>query len=370
MNILQVNKYYHPEVGGIERVVQNISEGLSDNHNIKVLSSTKRGFGYERQHNGVNIRKVTSLGEVMSVPMTPTFPIHLQNESKDTDIVHHHLPNPISTVSHTLAKNRNHVVIATYHSDIVRQSKGLKLYRPILQRFLRKVDHILVTSPRLIDHSSELEPHVNKCEVVPLSVDINSIDAENASPLDIQVEGPIVLFVGRLVYYKGIEYLIDAMTEIDATLLIVGNGELRSELEGRIQKKNLKDKIRFLGHVSDTTLASAYRTADIFALPSVESSEAFGIVQLEAMAREIPVVNTSLPTGVPWVSRDEETGITVPPRNSSALADAINTLIENDQLQEKYGEQARERVEKLFTREKMLDQIQTIYRRVAEESMT
>jgi rhamnosyl/mannosyltransferase len=117
-----------------------------------------------------------------------------------------------------------------------------------------------------------------------------------------------------------------------------------------------------LGYLPESQLASAYRTADLFVLPSVEPSEAFGIVQLEAMARETPVVNTSLPTGVPWVSPDGKTGITVPPGEADVLAEAINTLLEDDELRQRYAKQARERVKQRFTRDQMLDRIERIYR--------
>lgn len=200
-----------------------------------------------------------------------------------------------------------------------------------------------------------------KCSIVPLSVDLDAIDAENPTELDIDTTGPVVLFVGRLNYYKGVEYLVDAMGEIEATLLVAGDGERRSALKQRARERGVDDQIQFLGYVSDTKLASAYRAADLFVLPSVEPSEAFGIVQLEAMARELPVVNTSLPTGVPWVSQDGETGLTVPPRDATALAEAINTLLEDDERRRRYSEQARKRVERLFSRETMLKKIQTIY---------
>jgi rhamnosyl/mannosyltransferase len=361
MNVLQVNKFYYLEVGGIEQVVQNIAEGLPHSYKTRVLASRFRGFGGRERHNGVEINKTSSLGVAMSVPLAPTFPLQLRVAARNADIVHHHLPNPLSTVSQLIAGTGDLTVIATYHSDIVRQATTLQVYRPVLQRFLDCVDRILVTSEPLLNHSTILEPYKQKCDVVPLSVDLDVIDSEDPPTLDVERIGPVVLFVGRLNYYKGVEYLVDAMEEVEGTLLIAGDGERKSTLEQRARDQNVDDRIQFLGYVSDEQLSSAYRAADLFVLPSVEPSEAFGIVQLEAMARELPVVNTSLPTGVPWVSKDGETGLTVPPRNADALADAINTLLEDDTLRRHYGEQARDRVEQLFTRERMLNRIQEVY---------
>lgn len=361
MDILQVNKFYYPEVGGIEHVVQNIAEGLLDPYQTHVLAARPKGLGGSERHNGVYVKKSSSLGVAMSVPLAPTFPLQLRSEARNADIVHHHLPNPLSTVSQLIAGTGDSAVIATYHSDIVRQATALQVYRPVLQRFLDRVDRILVTSERLLNYSTILEPYKKKCDVVPLSVDLDAIDSEDPPALDVETTGPVVLFVGRLNYYKGVEYLVDAMEEIDATLFVAGDGERKSALEQRAHDRDVDDRIQFLGYVSDEKLASTYRAADLFVLPSVEPSEAFGIVQLEAMARKLPVVNTSLPTGVPWVSKDGETGLTVPPRDADALADAVNTLVEDDALRRDYAEQARERVEQLFTRERMLNKIQEIY---------
>ncbi|MBX0325909.1 glycosyltransferase [Halomicroarcula sp. F13] len=364
MNILQVNKFYYPKVGGIEHVVQNIAEGLSDQHTTRVLSARPKGWGRSEQHNGVDVRKTSSIGVAMSVPLAPTFPIHLRTSAQNTDIIHHHLPNPLSTVSQLTAGTGDSAVIATYHSDIVRQATALKIYKPVLQQFLSRVDRILVTSKPLLENSSILEPYKKKCDIVPLSIDLDVIDAEDPPPLDIDTTDPIILFVGRLNYYKGVEHLIDAMDSIEATLLVAGDGERRSVLKRRARNRGVNNRIQFVGYVSDQKLASLYRAADLFVLPSVEPSEAFGIVQLEAMARELPVVNTSLPTGVPWVSQDGQTGLTVPPRNAEALADAVNTLLEDDARRRSYGEQARKRVERLFTRGRMLKKIQEVYEEV------
>jgi len=361
MNVLQVNKFYYPKVGGVEEVVQNIAEGLPNQYTSRVLAARSRGWGRSEQHNGINITKTSSLGVAMSVPLAPTFPIYLRAAARDADVVHHHLPNPLSTISQVTAGTSDSAVIATYHSDIVRQETALKVYKPVLQQFLNRVDRILVTSECLLNNSSILEPYEEKCEIVPLSIDLDVIDAEDPPPLNIDTTDSFILFVGRLNYYKGVEYLIDAMDRIGATLLIVGEGKRRSDLEQRARDRGVDDRIRFLGYVSNQKLPSLYYAADLFILPSVEPSEAFGIVQLEAMARELPVVNTSLPTGVPWVSKDSRTGLTVPPRNAEALADAINTLLQDDARRRRYGEQARERVERLFTRDRMLKKIQDIY---------
>ncbi|MFC4407824.1 glycosyltransferase [Haloarchaeobius iranensis] len=364
MKILQVNKFYYPKVGGIERVVKNIAEGLPDPYDTSVLAARTRGIGTEEEHNGIEVKKASSLGVMMSVPLAPSYPYQLRAAASDTDIIHHHLPNPLSTVSQLLSIGTDSNVVATYHSDIVRQSNALQVYRPILDRFLESTDRIIVTSQPLLENSDILEPYTEKCDVVPLSIDLDEIDSEELPEGADERTRPTVLFVGRLNYYKGVEYLIDAMQNVDAKLLIAGDGERRSTLEQRTYQQGVSDKVDFLGYVPDEDLGALYRRSDVFVLPSVEPSEAFGIVQLEAMARGVPVINTALPTGVPWVSVDGETGLTVPPRDAGALANGINTLLEDDQRRRRYGQQARARVEALFTRERMITEVQSIYDQV------
>lgn len=362
-NILQVSKFYHPKVGGIERVVQQTAEGIA-NHGltVRVLCSAELGLGLSFHRNNVRVSKVSSAGVLLSVPITPTFPVHLRAAVRDADIVHYHLPDPLAVTSHLIAVG-NQPTVATYHSDIVRQATAAKFYRPILKRFLSSIDRILVTSPRLLEHSEVLQSYIDKCTVVPLSVDTADYGSYDGPEYDLPVDDnrPLILSVGRLNYYKGIEYLLDAMMEVNADLVIVGDGPRLPQLEQQAKKNGVTERVYFLRRIDEQKLHYCYNRADIFAFPSVEPSEAFGIAQLEAMAYRTPIVNTSLPTGVPWVSKDGETGLTVPPRNASALAGAINTLVADSDLRRQYGNQARSRVKKLFTIQRMVTETQQTY---------
>jgi rhamnosyl/mannosyltransferase len=368
MRVLQVNKFYHPTVGGIEQVVRTLAEGLRDRgHATRVLAATERGRGRRERVADVPVTRVTSLGTALSVPLAPTFPLRLRSLAREADIVHYHLPNPLAVVGHLSAVPDATPTVVTYHSDIVRQSRALALYRPLLERCLADVDRIVTTSPRLRDNSRFLAPHRENCEVVPLSVPPGSADSggsiDSGDPVDPGVDlpddRPVVLTVGRLTYYKGVEYLVDAMAGVDATLVVVGDGDRRAALER--QAADLGVDARFLGAVDDATLATCYERADVFVLPSVEPSEAFGIVQLEAMAHGLPVVNTDLPTGVPWVSRGGETGLTVPPRDADALAAAVERLCADPDLRARLGANGRERVRTRFSRERLLDDTLAVY---------
>lgn len=169
--------------------------------------------------------------------------------------------------------------------------------------------------------------------MVPSSIHIEDyVSVDQKFDLDISGTEKIVLFVGRLSYYNGVEYLIEAMQSVNAKLLIDGDGKSREKLENMTVSLGLEERVKFLGKVSNELLKYCYQICDVFVLPSVEPTEAFGLVQLEAMAYGKPVINTLLPTGVPFVSIDGKTGLTVEPRNSKALADAINKLLSDDEL--------------------------------------
>jgi rhamnosyl/mannosyltransferase len=370
MNVLHATKFYYPKVGGIEWVVQQLAEGVVEaGGTARVLATVDGGRGERTTVNGVRVTKTGSLGVALSVPLAPTFPLHLRRASRHADIVHFHLPDPLSVTSQVSLGRRAPTMIATYHNDIVRQASLLKAYRPVLDRFLRRLDRILVTSPRLRDNSPFLEPYTEKCTVVPLSLDLDAYGDYDGPDFDVPVDGdrPVLLFVGRLIYYKGLEYLLDAMTDVDADLLIAGKGPLREDLEVRARENGVGDKVTFLGYVGDEKLHCCFDRADLFVFPSIASSEGFGIVQLEAMAYGTPVVNTNLPTGVPWVSQDGETGVTVPPKDAAALAAGINDLLADPERREAYGENARARVHDEFSRNRMVERTRDVYAQLLGE---
>ncbi|WP_435552672.1 glycosyltransferase [Natrinema sp. CGMCC1.2065] len=360
--VLQVSKYYPPAVGGIEQVVRALAEGLTAD--VRVLAAAERRIGRSEQVNGVRVARAGRISTVKSVPIAPTFPVRLGAMSRRADLVHYHLPNPLAVASHFAAGTTRGPLVATYHSDIVRQQTAFRIYRPVLERFLNELDAIIVTFPAMVEHSERLRPYAEKCTVVPLSVDLDEFGGQAPSVGLPVTDRQTVLFVGRLTYYKGVRYLVEAMVDLDADLLVVGDGERRDELERHAHRLGVTDRVRFLGRVSDETLHACYDAADVFVLPSIAESEAFGVVQLEAMAYRTPVVNTNLPTGVPWVSQDGETGTTVPPEDPEALAAAIEELLENRSLRRRYGDQAYERVKTAFSRERMIERTEDVYARL------
>ncbi len=366
LSVLQVNKLYYPWIGGVEKVVQNIAEGLKESLDMKVLACQPKGIGTREEINGVDVTKASSIGMFLGLPASPTFPAVYARKSRKADVLHFHVPFPLGVISDLAFGQKDKKVVVTYHSDIVRQEKLRRFYRPFLLKFLERADLILPTSPHLRDESRFLSPYREKCKVVPLSVDLNEFSRGQGEGSDLELPGnddeEVILFVGRLNYYKGVDYLIRAMEDVEAQLLVAGDGPLLEQLKEQAVNVGVSDKVNFLGRVAGQRLKDLYSGCDMLVLPSIRESEAFGIVQIEAMAYGKPVINTDLPTGVPWVSKDGETGLTVPPADSEALAASINKLVDNEELRQEYGENAYRRVKEKFSRKVMLETIEAVYR--------
>ena len=371
IKILQISKFFYPHFGGMEKVVRDINVGLKEDVNMKVLTCQVKGKGNKKIVDGIEVFRAGSIGTYFSVPISFTFPFLLKKLSKDRDILHFHLPFPLAVMSYLLVRPKGKIVV-WWHSDILRPKYLYKLlYKPFLRRFLNKVDKIIVATPLHIKNSDILKNFEERCEIIPYGIDIEQFNFTD------EIEGKvekirrkyglkIILFVGRLIYYKGLEYLIQAMEGVDAKLLIIGEGYLKESLQKLVGKLKMENKVFFLGRVGNSEIVAYYYACDIFVLPSIEKTEAFGLVQLEAMACGKSVVNTNLPTGVPYVSLNQITGLTVPPKDTKTLSSAINSLLSNKILRKKYGENGKRRVEKEFTKKIMIEKVFNVYKQLFE----
>jgi rhamnosyl/mannosyltransferase len=349
-------------MGGIETHVQVLCRQLQKHADVEVLVASETKDTEEFCDGQVKVTRLGTRFMFSSTPICPALAGKIRRAK--ADIVHLHLPNPAAILSF-LASGYRGPVIATYHSDIVRQAWMARAFDPILRLFLKRCSAIIATSPKYVETSQLLSDYVDRCRIIPFGIpveDFSACDCSETASIRQRYGGRLILSVGRLIYYKGFEYLIEAMRNVDGHLLIVGEGHLREDLENKARAAQVDHKVTFLGKIPN--LVPFFHAADIFALASVARSEAFGIVQLEAMACGTPVVNTSLDSGVPTVSLDGVTGITVPPRDSRALAGAINTLLDNSELRQKYGRAARERVEKGFDQSVMLERTLNLYQQV------
>lgn len=278
------------------------------------------------------------------------------------------MPYPLSEISWlsaSILKSKTRCVI-TYQSDVVKQKNILRLYAPIMRRVLKSADVIITTSPNYLQTSAYLKPFEPKCRVVPLGIYNESYqhaDPAHVAQIKARYPAPLILFVGRLRYYKGLNYLLQSMLEVPspAHLLIIGQGGVEDALHTQYRDLGLSSRVTFLSDVSDADLPAYYNACDIFVLPSAERSEAFGLVLIEAMAAGKAIISTELGTGTSYVNQNGITGLVVPPADATALAKACNYLLTNPILSQKLGAQGRERARVEFSAEMMLKRIMAIY---------
>ena len=349
MHVLHIGKYYEPNLGGIENHMYNLCHELKKDIKVTALvyNTTNRTEIYTDR--GVKVYKIATLAKFRSQPLALQMKKFVKELSEDADIIHIHTPNPLAEYA-LVTSNINKPIVVSYHSDIVKQKLLLKAYMPYGLKLLDKADAIIAGSRKYANSSSILKRYRNKLRIIPLGIDPNiSKHFSNEDVLKIKHKygDKIVLFAGRLIYYKGVEYLIEAFRECqEYSLLIIGTGDLENKLIKKVKDLNLKN-VYFLGKVKN--LIPYYQACDIFVLPSIERSESFGVVQLEAMACNRAVICTEINTGTSFVNKNKETGFVIKPQNSSELTKAIKFLFNHPTIRIQYGKNARKRVLKFFT---------------------
>lgn len=347
MHVLHVGKYYSPYRGGIETVVEQLCRGLVRRGvEITALVSNDGPDTVDETIDGVRVLRLGRSAELNSQPLNWRLVPVLRRLRFDA--LHFHTPNPIGALA-VLAARRAEPIVVTHHSDIVRQ-RWLGVPATAAQSWLyARAAALIAATPKHIEHSPVLRRFESRCRVIHFPIDaVPYLDApphwDEQLPSAWQNE-PLVLFVGRLVYYKGLDVLLEAMRLTpQARLAVVGVGPLMTGLVEKATALGITDRVKFLGSVPDDRLRSLYKRARFLVLPSVAPSEAFGMVQLEAMAAGRPVISTDLKSGVPYVNRHEVTGLIVPPSDQLALAAAMKVLLENEPYASSLGEAAQRRV--------------------------
>jgi glycosyltransferase involved in cell wall biosynthesis len=363
MKVLHLGKFCPPNEGGIEIFSFDLLEALNKK-GIKAdllcfCESTR-----EDSYNGFKFFACKMNLKLNSAPLSYDYIKTFRKIVKHYDIIHVHSPNPLAEIL-TLITDKK--VIIHWHSDIVRQRISYFFYRPIQQKVLKKADKIIATSPQYLETSKQIKNFKDKTIVIPLGLNperlrISEQDLREFDKIKEKINNKkIVLAIGRLVEHKGFEYLVEAgqFLKDDTVVLIAGGGPLYETLKNKIEKLNLKDKILLLGKVRVNNIPVYMKNCDLFCLPSIY--ESFGLVLVEALYFGKPLVTTSVEgSGMNYVNKHNETGLVVPPKNSKALAEAINTILSNEKLYEKFSKNALERF-KEFEIESIADKIIEVY---------
>ena len=366
MKILHIGKYYPPYFGGIEKVNFDCVEGLNKKgHHVDVFCFNDK-FKTEIEEGDYKIYRMSRIIQKFSTPISFSFFFKLRKVVNNYDIVHLHLPNPVAAILYQLSGFKGKLVLH-WHSDIVKQKLLKLVYGPFQRILLKRAKAILVTTPNYLEGSEDLCDFKSKSYILPIGIDHNELPKNEPfyNQLLEEYKGKKVIFsLGRLTYYKGFDYLIKAANFIDddTVIIIGGDGELKNVLKELIARNNLESKVKLLGKIPFEEISSYFRRADVFCLPSNEKSEAFGVVLIEAMSFGCAIVACAIKgSGVPWVNQDKETGINVKPHDVYDLSDGLKAVLNNEEDRQRYSKNAVSRYEKMFTVDKMVNQLDQIY---------
>jgi len=359
MRVLHVGKFYPPHPGGIERVVETLcqsSRGLVENH-VLVANASRETI--QEVLDGVSVTRVGTIGAAGSVHIAPAFASWLRRIPADLMVLHE--PNPWALLSYAIARPAAPLFV-WYHSDVVRPALQYALFYAPMARFVYgRARRIIVSSPALARHAAALAPYQDRVRVIPFGIDPAAwaVAAETPGP------EPFLLFAGRHVGYKGVDVLLRALAGGGARAVIAGDGPKRAEWERLSRDLGLNGRVTFTGEVSDAELHRLMRACAVLVLPSVTQAEAFGYVQLEAMASGKPVISTDVASGVSWVNQHQRTGLIVPAGDAAALGGAIDRLMGDGALRAALGAGGRARVEEEFTMGRLRERLRLLYEEAA-----
>lgn len=347
---------YPPLIAGITRYIHDLANAQADaGHAVEVVVAGVRRSRVETLPSGVVLQRCREFGRALSSPLSPMLVAAIRD--LDADVVHLHMPNPVGELGALL--NRHPITsVVHFHAQLGKQSGLAPVYGPLLRRTLRRASRVIVGSDPMAD-VPELAGVRHKVHVIQYGISPGLVDP---TPAERPALPPLrVLFVGRLVYYKGVDVLLDALRALpDATATLIGDGPLRGEIEQLAAGGELRGRVRVLGALDDDALLGAYRSHHVFVLPSVSRAEAFGLAMAEAMANRLPVISTALGTGTDWVNLDELTGLVVPPGDTDRLAKAIDRLADPG-LRATYGAAARDRARGLFCFDRHVERVLDLY---------
>ena len=382
MRVLHIGKFYPPFAGGMENFMGDLLPALErrDIHTAALVHGHE--FGRRAVYNNdmaAGVHRVPCYGSLLYAPISPGFALALRREihAFRPDILHMHLPNTSAFLAMAMPSAREIPWVIQWQSDIVnsdvdrRLAIAYGLYQPLERRFLKKASAIIASTPPYFETSEPLSSWREKCRVIPLGLDETRLKMPGRDSMDWahgiwQTGRTRILSVGRLTYYKGHEFLIRAAANLPQShIIIVGEGDRKEYLRGLIRELGLERRVELTGFMPDDKLWALHATSDLFCLPSIERTEAFGLVLLEAMRYSKPVVASDVPgSGMGWIIRHMETGLLVKPGAVDDLAQALQLLSQRPDLRERMAEAGRKRFYAVFRIDHVADRISSVYQEV------
>ena len=356
MKVLQLGKFY-PILGGVEKVMWDLTEGLGLSGidcDMLCASETPQVIHINDHSRCICVK---SLFKAAATMISPAMVFYLRKHSAEYDIIHIHHPDPMAALALRLSGYKGRVILH-WHSDILKQKLLLRLYMPLQKWLVRRAEKIVGTSPVYVNESKYLQKAKEKITFVAIGVE--PLKPEPA----VEQEFKTVFSLGRLVEYKGYKYLVEAAKYLPDNYRVVigGEGPLHAELQAQIDALGLGGKVSLLGRVPQERVPGLFGNCSVFCLSSIMKTEAFGIVQIEAMSCGKPVVATRIPgSGVSWVNEDGFSGLNVQPCSGKEIAQAVMQITADPETYRRYCLNARVRYEQMFTKQVMIDKCLNIY---------
>lgn len=375
--VLQFGKFYYPDRGGIQYFMYELTNAINiKNVTCDVLCSNRDNVTvHEINELGYKITRTASFGTFASTSITPELALSLYKAKEQYDIITIHLQDPMANLAYLLvelinvikAKSTKTKLVVYWHHDIIKQKYLLHLYKPFLNMLLKRADVIVASTKEYAEGSPQLRAYLNKTKIVPIGINPERISSHNTNLPDrissFIRDKKVVLSIGRLVYYKGFDVLIHAASLLpdDLVVIIIGNGPLQNELTELIEKSNLENKVMIFNGASDGEVGAMLEACKAHVLPSVERTEAFGLVQLEAMSKSKPCISTIIPgSGTHTIAQNGVSGFSVPYRDYTALANAIVKLVNHPEY-DKFCLEARKRFENNFHIDIIAEEMLKVY---------
>lgn len=381
LRVLHIGKYFPPAPGGIEAYMGDLCAGLAG-AGVRSHVLAHRFDPGERDYAefvpGVTVERVPVAASFCYSLISPSFPFRLALAVRRfrPSLIHAHVPNLSAFASLLLPQGAPLVV--HWHADVAwpgdkRLARMLYHgYAPVESLLLRRARLVVATSQAYLDGSPVLSRFRNKCRVVPLGVreerlrppDSKTVRGVRERWLGAGANGRLlVVCAGRFSHYKGFEHLVRAMRAVPgAVLVMVGDGETSGAIRALVRREGLEERVHLAGRLQDADMHALMAAGDVFCLPSIERSEAFGVVLVEAMALGGCCVSTDIPGSAPgWVVRHEQTGLVVPPGDEDALAAALNRLAADPILRGRLAAAGRRRYEQRFKLESTLPLLLDVY---------
>jgi rhamnosyl/mannosyltransferase len=377
---VHIGKYYPPFAGGIENFTADLVIGLQNRrvdcaaivhqHDSAIMKPTT-------EDGPPLILRAPTHGQLIYAPISPSFPILLHQIIKrfKPDLLHIHMPNTSAFWALFSSKARQIPWVVHWHSDIVTSPSNRNLkaaylaYRYFETAVLERSQTIIATSKPYLDTSITLRPFLDKCRVIPLGLSEKRIPPPSKPDLDAaeaiwgRRTDLRILSVGRLTYYKGHDVLIHALHQLPrGRAVIVGHGHDYARLKKLVQTHDLSKRVNLIGFVPNSKLYALMATCDLLCLPSIERTEAFGLVLLEAMLFGKPCLATSVSgSRMGFVVKHNETGWLVKPGDAGALADQLRQIMVQPDRLKQMGQNARKRFDQFFSIEPIADQVRRVY---------